>query len=152
MLGDHDGLDPCHSFLQYAVDHAVIIFFDIRKLLEGFAEPQFDGFGRLGAAAGQALAQLRHRRRQDKDKHAVRIIFLDLERSLHVDLQNHVRAAGQLFQHRPLGRAVVVAIDLGEFQQLAAGDMVLKGLNIGEKIADAVDLSGTRLAGRHRNR
>ena len=107
--------------VQVVVDHHVIespaSLGHMNFTLRG-PEP-FGDFVRAVAASGlQSLQQCRLIGRQNEDHQCIGILKPHLQGPLDVDFQQNVLSRGQVLEGRVLGRSVIVAINLGIFQEL----------------------------------
>ena len=66
----------------------------------------------------------------------------DRERAVHVDLEQHVVAGGELVDDELPGRALQVAVDLEPLEEAAGVAEPLELLRADEVVVDAVDLVG----------
>ena len=103
------------------------------------------GFAVLGAAA-QAIAQGLDRRRQNKNADRLRKHLAHLLGALPVDFQQDVAPQRQLLAQPAQRGAVVIAIHLGVFQKILAGDHRLEGDAVNKMIVLTVHLARARLA------
>ena len=141
-----------HTGVQVVVDHEIVVAFDALGLLHRPGKAALDHIHALRPPAYQAAFQrLRVWRRQEQ-KQGVRIAFLDLQRSLNLNLQNNVLSKAQLLFHIGLWRPVIVFHIAGMLKQGVFRDHSFELFPRLEKIFPAVYLILPRLPRRSGNR
>ncbi len=141
-LGGDDGAEIGKGAIEVLVDQDVIIFLPVADLFQGVGEPLADGLGIVLGAARETPAQLIDRRRQDENADHVRPrLSVKLQGALPVDIEQHVGSRFQRALDRSLRRAVIIAVHLRPFHELAGFAHRAEPLRIDEVIVHALDFA-----------
>ena len=151
MLGEHDGVDLAHGAFYRVVDDEIIVSVGGLKLDLGAHEALLHLFGAVGAAACQAFFKCLPGRRRDENAHNVRALMNDLQRTLYLNIEDHVPSLFHGLVDKSFRCAIEVADILGILQKGVLRDHLAELIDVGKMIMDAVHLAGTRCARRGGN-
>src|SRR5260370_3151606 len=150
-LGKQNGIQRFHGIRQAVVNQNIVVFLVILKLTLGRSEAALDNRFRVLTAAAQSLLQFTATRRQNENADRIRHRSLNLSRALHVDIEQQVLAVSFRFNEKVARSAVVVAENVGMFEQFIFANPFLKLLTGHEIIFAAVLFGAARLASGVRN-
>ena len=155
-LGAHDRAKFFDVLFHRSADERVAVFAPFFHFGGGVAKARGDLIFALGAALAQAAAEFIESRRHYENigervlDESVRTLA-DAGGAERIDIEQDIDAMLQLRDDGGLERAVMVAVDLGVFQEISGLDVGLECF-LGEKMVIlAVDFSGPRGAGRARD-
>src|SRR5829696_1358887 len=123
-----------------------------RDLPHGRRQPALQCFFRLSSPSCEPAAGLFQRRSAHEDHNGIRTFYLDLPRTLELQLENHGLSLVQKLLDLPLRRPIEVTRVFGPLQKAALLDPTLE-LRAGEEdVVSTIHFAGTRLPCRGRNR
>src|SRR5438445_1614941 len=121
-LDDSSDLRRCA--VEVVVHHDVIEPARLGPLPRGGLQTSCDPLVVLGSSSPEASLELLHRRRRQEDQDGARNAVPNLLGALHVDLEDHVSARGQLLVHERTGRSRSMIDERRPLEESAALDHV----------------------------
>lgn len=130
-LREKQGTEAVEIVFTGAADQRIAILRPVGDLREGIRETQLKLLIIFGAAIGETFAKGLHTGRQDEDigetaVHQIIVTRAHLLSALDVDIHDHIDAALEVLFHVGLERAVVIIVDAGMLEELAALDVIFE--------------------------
>ena len=152
-LGAHDGAKFFDVLLHGAADDGVAVLPPAFHFEGGIAHANLDLFLGLGTAAQEAAAEFLQVGKNDEhigqriEDHRI-AAGSDIGGSACVDVEQDINALFEILEHGGLQGSVVVAMNLGVFQEFAGGQSVREVFRREEMIILSIDFARTRGARR----
>ena len=147
-FGEEDGLDGFDGLVEVAIDDDVIIFGPVAHFVGGFGHAAVDFGGVVLGAREEAALEFVPGGREDEDAdEIVARFFRQLLGALPVDIEQNIAALGEGFFDGQARGSVIIAENLGMFEQLVAVDEEVEFGRVDEAVVFAIDLARAGGAG-----
>lgn len=143
LLGFDHGANLAHRAIELilTVDDHIIEIRNRIHFVHGIAQAAIHFILVFGTPPAQSGAKFVDAGGRKKNENGLRRKFLDRRRTLDIDSQNDIAPAGVGLPHLGAGNALVMAVDLGPFEQFLACNHGPKTLLIDEMVIVAIAFS-----------